>query len=165
MTARITHASRVVLLGLRQAGFGALFGLLVLLSAPPAQAQRAEPTPAVHATTPSLDDIEHRTFRFFWQTANPDNGLVPDHWPREAGKPYFSSIAAVGFALTAYPIGVERGWITRAQARQRVLATLRFFANAPQGDSEDGDSGYHGFFYHFLDMQTGLRHGPSTPRC
>ncbi|MGH8182456.1 MAG: glucoamylase family protein [Rhodanobacteraceae bacterium] len=123
-------------------------------------ASAAEPATAATtgAITPSLDDIEHRTFEFFWQTANPANGLVPDHWPRQQGKQYFASIAAVGFALTAYPIGVQRGWITREQARQRVLATLRFFANAPEGTSEDGDSGYHGFFYHFLDMQTGRRY-------
>ncbi|MGH8111071.1 MAG: glucoamylase family protein [Rhodanobacteraceae bacterium] len=105
-----------------------------------------------------LDQIEHRTFEYFWQTANPVNGLVPDHWPLGAYK--FSSIAAVGFGLTVYPIGVERGWITREQAVQRVLTTLKFFANAPQGDSEDKDAGYHGFFYHFLDMKTGLRYGP-----
>ncbi|MDE2497712.1 MAG: hypothetical protein KGK35_07770, partial [Xanthomonadaceae bacterium] len=104
----------------------------------------------------SLDDIEYRTFEFFWQTANPKNGLVPDHWP--LGKEPFASIAAVGFGLTAYPIGVERGWITRAQARQRVLATLRFFADAPQGKNEDTDSGYHGFYYHFLDMRSGHRY-------
>ena len=108
------------------------------------------------APAPSLNDIEHRTFEFFWQTTNPKNGLVPDHWP--LGDEPFASIAAVGFALTAYPIGVERGWITREQARQRVLTTLKFFAAAPQGPSEDGDSGYHGFYYHFLDMQTGLRY-------
>src|SRR5690242_18354666 len=65
-----------------------------------------------------LDDLEHRTFAYFWQTANPQNGLVPDHWP--LGKEPFFSIAATGFALTAYPIGVERGWITREQAKQRV---------------------------------------------
>ncbi|HWG10768.1 MAG TPA: glucoamylase family protein [Rhodanobacteraceae bacterium] len=113
---------------------------------------------AMPATPPlDLDDLEHRTFEYFWKTANPQNGLVPDHWP--LGKEPFASIAAVGFALTAYPIGVERGWVTREQARVRVLATLRFFANAPQGDSEDDDSGYHGFFYHFLDMQTGKRYG------
>lgn len=142
----------------RKASYGALFGLLVLLAAPPALAQRASaPTPAVQAATPSLNDIEHRTFEFFWHTANPENGLVPDHWP--LGREPFSSIAAVGFALTAYPIGVERGWITRAQARQRVLTTLRYFATAPQGDSEDDDAGYHGFFYHFLDMKTGKRYG------
>src|SRR6185312_12138657 len=92
------------------------------------------------AAAPSLDDIEHRTFEFFWQTANPKNGLIPDHWP--LGNEPFSSIAATGFALTAYPIGVQRGWITRAQASERVLATLRFFANAPQGTNEDDDSGY-----------------------
>ncbi|MGH8232683.1 MAG: glucoamylase family protein [Rhodanobacteraceae bacterium] len=142
---------------LRKTGVGLVFVLLVLLSAPALHAQRAAPQPAVQPATLSLNDIEHRTFEFFWQTTNPENGLVPDHWP--LGKQPFSSIAAVGFALTAYPIGVERGWITREQARQRVLTTLLFFANAPQGTSEDGDSGYHGFFYHFLDMQTGRRYG------
>jgi len=58
---------------------------------------------------PLLDDVEKRTFEFFWERANPKNGLVPDRWP----SPSFSSIAAVGFALTAYPIGVERGYVTR----------------------------------------------------
>lgn len=102
---------------------------------------------------PLFDDIERRTFNFFWETANPTNGLVPDRWPT----PSFSSIAAVGFALTAYVIGAERGWITRAQAAERVRVTLRFFDTAPQGDSATGVSGYKGFFYHFLDMETGLR--------
>ncbi len=95
-----------------------------------------------------LEDLEHRTFGFFWDLANPQNGLVPDRAP----SPSFSSIAAVGFGLTAYPIGVERGYITREAARQRVLTTLRFFA-LPSG----GAAGAHGFFYHFLDMKTGAR--------
>ena len=84
-----------------------------------------------------LGDLSERTFRFFWETANPENGLVPDRWPSPAP----SSIAAVGFALTAYPIGVERGYITREQARERTLATLRFFHDAPQGPEPEGKSG------------------------
>ncbi len=95
-----------------------------------------------------LDDLERRTFGFFWERANPKNGLVPDRWP----SPSFSSIAAVGFALTAYPIGVERGYVSREAARDRVLTTLRFFA-APSG----GAAGKWGFFYHFLDMDSGAR--------
>lgn len=136
---------------------------LAFLSSPGIAAHAYRPSTATHAAASvqprqlSLNDLEHRTFEFFWQTANPANGLVPDHWP--LGKEPFASIAAVGFALTAYPIGVERGWITRTQARERVLTTLRFFANAPQGDSEDDDAGYHGFYYHFLDMRTGHRYG------
>ena len=59
-----------------------------------------------------------------------------------------SSIAAVGFGLTTYPIGVERGYITREQARQRVLTTLRFFAEAKQGPDPRGVTGHRGFFYH-----------------
>ena len=162
MRLRFTAASL-----LRKTGTTAFFLLLALLTGAPVHAAaRISPLQAVDIgaanalqsmPSPSLDDIEHRTFEFFWQTANPQNGLVPDHWP--LGDEPFSSIAATGFALTAYPIGVEHGWITREQARQRVLTTLRFFANAPQGDSEDDDAGYHGFFYHFLDMQTGLRYG------
>ncbi|MGZ8833295.1 MAG: glucoamylase family protein, partial [Thermoanaerobaculia bacterium] len=100
-----------------------------------------------------LDDLERRTFDFFWQTANPQNGLVPDRWPT----PSFSSIAAVGFGLTAYGIGAERGYVTREEAAQRVLTTLQFFLNAPAGPEAAGKSGYKGFFYHFLDMQTGAR--------
>ena len=99
------------------------------------------------------EDIERRTFRFFWETANRANGLVPDRWPT----PSFSSIAAVGFALTAYPVGVERGWCSRAEARDLTLTTLRFFHEAPQGPQRAGVAGHRGFFYHFLDMATGRR--------
>lgn len=100
-----------------------------------------------------LDSLEHDTFRYFWDTANPDNGLVPDRAPT----PSFASIAAVGFGLTSYLVGVERGYITRSQAADRTLKTLRFFAQAPQSDKATDVSGYKGFFYHFLDMKTGKR--------
>ena len=111
-------------------------------------ARRASPL-----VEPTLIDLEERTFRFFWDTANPKNGLVPDRYPT----PSFASIAAVGFGLTSYPIGVERGYVTRKEARKRVLTTLRFLYNAPQGTQQHGMSGYKGFFYHFLDMRTGER--------
>lgn len=100
-----------------------------------------------------LDDLQRRTFNFFWETTNPDNGLVPDRYPT----PSFSSIAAVGFGLTAYGIGVERGWVTREAAAQRVLTTLRFFRDSKQGDQASGVTGYRGFYYHFVDMKTGER--------
>ena len=101
-----------------------------------------------------LDTVQLRTFHYFWDLPNPANGLTPDRSPT----PSFSSIAAVGFGLTAYPIGVERGYITRDQARQRALTTLRFFWTAPQGPGATGVTGYKGFFYHFLDMNSGLRY-------
>ena len=62
---------------------------------------------AARKTLPAFyDELERRTFRFFWETANAKNGLVPDRWPT----PSFSSIAADGYALGAYAIGAERGW-------------------------------------------------------
>lgn len=119
---------------------------------------RCGPEGAVLAATPAtsmIGDLQERTFRFFWETTEPKTGLAPDRWPTQS----FCSIAAVGFALTAYPVGVKNGWITRAQARERTLATLEFFANAPQGPQATGVSGHKGFFYHFLDMKTGHRFG------
>ena len=133
----------------------AALALLIVVGRPGGEAQTLKPPDAAAraALDPFLVELEERTFRFFWETANPGNGLVPDRYPT----PSYSSIAAVGFGLTTYPVGVERGYITREQARQRVLATLRFFANAPQGPEAHGRSGYKGFFYHFLDMKTGQR--------
>jgi hypothetical protein len=115
----------------------------------------AMPRPAGRVFDPFLADLEERTFRFFWETANPENGLVPDRYPT----PSYSSIAAVGFGLTAYPIGIERGYVSREAARLRVLATLRFLRDAPQNEHARGAAGYKGFFYHFLDMKTGERFG------
>ncbi len=100
-----------------------------------------------------ISDIQERAFRFFWDTTDPATGLAMDRWPT----PSFASIAAVGFALTAYGVGEKHGWITREQARDRTLATLQFFADAPQGDAETRFSGHKGFFYHFLGVTKGLR--------
>src|SRR5919106_3068411 len=124
--------------------------LLVCVSCvtPPPIANESNPVP------PNLlDDVQRRTFDFFWETTNVENGLVPDRWPT----PSFSSIAAVGFGLTAYGIGAERGWVTRGQAAERTLATLRSLLAMKQGPEPRGVSGYKGFFYHFLDMKTGER--------
>ena len=79
---------------------------------------------------------------------------MPDRWPDIN----FSSVAAVGFGLTAYGVGADRGYITREQARERTLTTLRFLSNAPQSDAPRNVTGYRGFFYHFLDMKTGERY-------
>jgi hypothetical protein len=102
-----------------------------------------------------LSDIEHRTFYFYWERVNHTNGLMADRW----STPSACSITGTGFALTAWPIGVERGWIARSQARDITLRTLRFFEQLPQGEQRSGTAGYRGFYYHVIDMETGLRLG------
>ncbi len=103
-----------------------------------------------------LEDLSRRSFQYFIDQANPENGLVLDR-ARSDGSPFpdshaskkIASSAASGFGLTALCIGVERGWISNQEARERVRATLRFFAN--QAFNEKG------WFYHWLDLQTGER--------
>ena len=67
-----------------------------------------------------------------------------------------ASIAGVGLALSSYPVAVERSFVSRAQAVERTLTTLRFFWNAPHGPMRDA-TGHRGFFYHFLDVTSGRR--------
>jgi len=99
-----------------------------------------------------LSTIQQEAFQYFWREVNPENGLIADS--TKPNSP--ASIAAVGFALTVYPVAVERGWITRSEAIACTRATLRFFWESPQGRDPDA-TGYKGFYYHFLDMQTGRR--------
>ncbi len=101
----------------------------------------------------SLDELEKRTFFWFWDLAYPENFQIPDRWPTEN----FSSIAATGFGLAGYVVGSERGWVTRAQAAERVLKTLEILKNLPQGPQPSGVAGHRGFFYHFLNVKTADR--------
>jgi hypothetical protein len=99
-----------------------------------------------------LDRLRNETFHYFRQEANPQNGLIVDK--TEPGAP--SSIAAMGLGLSVYTVAVERGLLTRAEAIRRTLAALRFFHSSRQGPEPDA-TGYKGFYYHFLDMETGRR--------
>ena len=99
-----------------------------------------------------LDALQRETFDYFVHEANPVNGLIADK--TQMGSP--ASIAAVGLALSSYPVGVERGFMRRADAITRTLATLRFFHTSVQGADADV-TGYKGFYYHFLDMVSGKR--------
>lgn len=100
----------------------------------------------------ALHQVQHDAFNYFLHETNPRNGLVIDKtaadWP--------ASIAATGLALASYPVAVARAFMSRAAAIERTLATLRFFWKSPQGPEPDA-TGYRGFYYHFLDMQTGRR--------
>jgi hypothetical protein len=100
----------------------------------------------------ALDKLQQDTFLYFLKESNPTNGMISDNTRTDA----HASIAAIGFALTAYPIGVERGFITRDEAIERTLTTLRFFRNSEQSDDPNA-TGYKGFYYHFLHMDSGRR--------
>lgn len=99
-----------------------------------------------------LDTLQWETFEYFLREVNPRNGLIADKtssgWP--------ASIAATGLALAAYPIGVERGFMTRAEAVAITRTTLQFLWESEQSTAADA-TGYKGFYYHFLDMDTGKR--------
>ena len=99
-----------------------------------------------------LSALREMAFTFFTRKINSNISLVPDSTQPDSP----SSIAAVGFALSCYPVAVERGLIERADALSRTLTVLRFFHDADQTGAADG-VGYKGFFYHFLDMKTGHR--------
>ncbi len=100
-------------------------------------------------------ELARRTFDYFWETTDPDDCLAPDRWPSAP----FSSIAATGFALTAYGIGAERNYVSREAAAKRTLRCLEAYFDAPQGPGVASVAGYKGFFYHFLELDDGTRHG------
>ena len=106
------------------------------------------------ADTLFLEDLERRSFQYFWEQGDPGTGLVPDR-ARADGAALdenhrnVASIAATGFGLTALCIAAERRWVDRPQARERARNTLGFFANRAFEK--------HGWFYHWLDTKTGER--------
>lgn len=134
-----------------------LLAALMFLALAPAASALFGRRPAT-ATPPALsrsddrllDEIEHAGFRFFAEQSDPRTGLVRDR-ARADGSPSegVASIAATGFGLNAWVIATERGWTKREAAVEHVRSTLRFLTTeAPR---------HHGFFYHFMAMNTGAR--------
>lgn len=97
-----------------------------------------------------LDEIESRGVQYFFQQANPQTGLVRDHAPATGiTENRVCSIAATGFGLSALCIAAHRGYIPRITCEQRVETTLAFLL--------ERSPHVHGFFYHFLDIESGRR--------
>lgn len=102
-----------------------------------------------------IDDISRRSFRYFWEQTDLRTGLLFDrafaNGEREdnPNHQHVASIAATGFGLTALCIAADHHWISREAARERVLITLRFFADSAPHE--------HGWFYHYMDSATGER--------
>ena len=84
--------------------------------APPARAQ---------TTAALLDSLQYGAFRYAWYQANPANGLIRDR--STSGSP--ASIAATGFGLSAICIGVDHGWVSRADAatRGQIIEAVNLF--------------------------------------
>jgi hypothetical protein len=99
-----------------------------------------------------LERVQRASFEWFLEYRDRKTGLTQDRT-----RPGAATIAGVGFALTCAAIGIERKWISRSEGIEYTLSVLRTLAGAPQGDATQGCAGYHGYFYHFLEPDTGLR--------
>lgn len=100
-----------------------------------------------------LDSLQRTAFQYFWNEANPVNGLIRDR--SQAWSP--CSIAAQGFGITAICIGIDHGWVGRDEGRSRILLGMQTLWNGPQGSAAFNVNGYRGLFYHFLDINSGYR--------
>src|ERR1700686_286289 len=129
-------------------------GLFSQLGAAQEKQNSPKPAPATTSLSPAddqfLDELEKLNFQYFWEQASPQTGLVKDRCNVQVdNKSNVGSIAATGFGLTALCIAEKRGYIPLVDARDRVLATLRFlWKKMPT---------HRGFFYHFADINTGER--------
>lgn len=100
------------------------------------------------------EDLKRRTFNYFWEVVDKDTWQTNDRYPSET----FISVAATGFALPSYLIGIHNEYITRKEGAERVLNTLEWLWNSPQGPEKKGTTGYKGFYYHFLNYGDGTRY-------
>jgi len=123
-----------------------------------ADALQEEPQPAAPpqpgSLTPAdqslLNDLEHASFLFFWEQANPQTGLIKDRCnTRTNDTSIVASIASTGFGLTAICIAHMRGFVSYADARLRVVQALSFLWHKLPT--------HRGFYFHFANINTGER--------
>jgi hypothetical protein len=151
------ESRRNVLRGIAGLSLGIPLGdaaLVPLLAQQPENHAAPAPTPTPTVLSPDddnfLNDLEHANFLFFWEQTNPETGLTKDRANvRSNDTTLAASIASTGFALTAIAIGEKRGFVSRSDARTRVLQCLSFIWHKLPT--------HRGFFYHFANINTGER--------
>lgn len=98
--------------------------------------------------------LQRKMFWYFWNEVGAETGLTSDKSPNFSRQDFpTASIATTGFGLSAMTVAADRGWITPAEARQRVHTTLDFFRTMQL----DPARSYHGFWFHFVNWNTGQR--------
>lgn len=122
----------------------------------PAPATAIPTAPVSKEDDAFLEDLQRRTFQYFWDQTDPKTGITLDRTRTDGTRPApgtshykVGTIAATGFGLSGYCIAADRGWVTRDQAKERTRNTLDFFANKQEHKN--------GWFYHFVDIETGER--------
>lgn len=100
-----------------------------------------------------IEELKKRTFAYFWEVVDTVTWQTDDRYPQKN----FTSVAATGFALSSYIIGIHNDYITREEGAVRVSNVLEWLWNSPQGQDAKGMTGYKGFFYHFLNYESGTR--------
>ncbi|MFL0565205.1 glucoamylase family protein [Microbacterium sp. 179-I 1D1 NHS] len=112
--------------------------------------------PAVDTLPSDIRDLTDTevdaSIRWLWRFSTPSGvgtGLVLD----KDDLPDVATVAATGFALAAWCVGVERGILDRGDVLDRVRGTVRTLEHTvPQKN---------GFLAHFVDATTGERQGRS----
>lgn len=138
-------------------------GIVLLLALNACAGNQSESQSVASTTPPAIDspemkvfteDLKQRTFQYFWDVVDEPTWQTDDRHPTKN----FTSIAATGFALPAYIIGAENGYVTREAAAERTLNVLEWLWHSPQGPDAEGMTGYRGFYYHFLNYGSGSRY-------
>jgi hypothetical protein len=114
-----------------------------------------------------LETVQRQTFRYFWHYAHPNSGMARErsttvranfYWDfiNEANDepnlakgtfgPEACAVGGTGFGIMATIVAVERNWVTRDAALDRLIQIVDFLAKAES---------YHGIYPHFINGDTG----------
>ena len=110
---------------------------------PSAESQEAWKHSFTEADISLLDEVQKGCFKYFWNEVGRPAMLAKDKTSDSV-----CSTAAVGFQLSSLPIGVERGWITRAEGEERALTILDSLTKRT-------DNKKFGIYLHYLDSDNG----------
>lgn len=89
-----------------------------------------------------LEMEQYAAFRYFWDYGHPVSGMAPER----NTTPNVVTSGGSGFGVMAIVVAVERGWITREAALERMVQLVSFLQNADR---------FHGVFPHWMDGNTG----------